>query len=250
MSAPVKSADRVLQILELLTDNPAGMSLAEIQAAINIPRSSAHGLLSTMTQRGFLAIEPGTRKFRVGIRLWQAGRSYLSAGSVEEIAKPYMETVRNRLNETVQLAILDGVDNVYIGKVDPDHQLRLASHVGARLPAYATGIGKALLSQLPTEEVRARYADVTFQQYTGTTLPGLDALLDELSAIRERGYAIDHGEYTEGVFCIAFPLRERPDGVGAAISVSIPEVRKTDELIADTIDALGQAARNISQRYE
>lgn len=250
MTAPVKSADRVLQILELLTDHPAGLSLAEVQDAIKIPKSSAYGLLTTMTKRGFLALDPDTRKFRVGIRLWQAGRSYLSAESVEEIAKPYMERVRNRLNETVQLAILDGADNVYIGKVDPDHQLRLASHIGARLPAYATGIGKALLSQLTDEDVRLRYADIGFQPFTPTTLPDVEALLAELNRVRERGYAIDRGEYTEGVFCIAYPLRQRRDGVAAAISVSIPEVRKTDQAIADTVDALGEAARDISQRYE
>ncbi|MFT4286499.1 IclR family transcriptional regulator [Nocardioides sp.] len=250
MSAPVKSADRVLQILDLLTERPDGLTLVEIHTIMGIPKSSAYGLLQTMVQRGFLTQEAETRRFRVGIRLWQAGRSYLSVASIEQVALPYMRAVRDRLNETVQLAVLDGTDNVYIGKVDPDQQLRLASHVGARLPAYATGIGKALLSRLSDEEVRRRFDDVEFVAYTPRTLSGLGELLTQLAEVRERGYAVDNGEYTDGVYCVAFPLRDGKDRLHAAVSVSIPEVRKTPPLIAATVESLRQAAADISERYE
>lgn len=250
MSVPVKSADRVLQILDLLTEHPEGLTLSEIQTAMSIPKSSAYGLLTTMTARGFLTQDSTSRRFSVGIRLWQAGRAYLSVASVEQVALPYMERVRDRLNETVQLAVLDGTDNVYIGKVDPDQQLRLASHVGARLPAYATGIGKALLSTLPEDEVRRRFDEVEFVPYTTRTLKDVDHLMTDLDRARERGHAIDEGEYTNGVYCIAFPLRTRRDGVHAAVSVSIPEVRKTDDLIAATVECLQQASREISERFE
>jgi IclR family KDG regulon transcriptional repressor len=246
----VKSADRVLQILELLTDHPEGLTLLDIHQTIGIPKSSAYGLLLTMAGRGFLTQDPVTRKFRVGIRLWQAGRSYLSASSIEEVALPHMKALRDQLNETVQLAVLDGVDNVYIGKVDPDQQLRLASHVGARLPAYATGIGKALLSVLPDDEVRRRFEGVEFTPYTTHTLADIDQLLDALARIRAEGYSIDEGEYTRGVYCVAMPLKQSPDHVLAAMSVSIPEVRKTDALIASAVESLRAATVEISQRYE
>jgi len=215
---------------------------------MQFPKSSTYSLLTTMTARGFLQQDPESRRFTAGIRLWQAGQSYLTAASMEQVALPYMTAVRDALNETVQLATLDGVDNVYLAKVDPDQQLRLASHVGARLPAYATGIGKALLSQLTDDEIRERFASATFVAYTPRTITTVDELLQVLARVREQGYGEDNGEYTEGVYCIAMPLkRSREHGLGA-ISVSIPEVRRSPELAARTIASLRDAAMNISQR--
>lgn len=247
MSAPVKSADRVLLIFELLTEHPDGLTLAEVQQKMGLPKSSAHGLLHTMVMRGFLELDPATKRFRIGIRLWQAGRSYLSAASIEKLALPYMAQVRDELNETVQLAVLDGADNIYVAKVDPDHQLRLASHVGARLPAFATGIGKALLSTLDDDEVRRRVGTDPFPAFTEHTLSDVEALVTELGVVRERGYAEDHGEYTPGVFCVAVPLAATADHQ-PAMSVSIPDVRKTGKLIEHAITALQQAAGAIAQR--
>ncbi|MDQ6524264.1 IclR family transcriptional regulator [Nocardioides sp. LHD-245] len=248
MAALVKSADRVLQILDLLTEHPDGLTLTEIQRAMDFPKSSTFGLVNTMAVRGFVQQDPNTRKYAVGIRLWQAGQSYLTATSLEQLALPYMTAVRDALNETVQLAILDGTDNVYIGKVDPDQQLRLASHVGARLPAYATGLGKALLSLLPDEEVRRRFDGVAFTPYTERSLHSVDELIAVLGEIRARGYAEDDAEYTEGVYCIAFPLKPSRDYGLASISVSVPHVRRSDDLTARTIESLRHATVQISQR--
>ena len=248
MSATVKSADRVLQVFELLTDAPDGLLLAEIQRALGLPKSSAHALVSTMAGRGFIEQDPHSRRYAVGIRLWQAGRSYLTASSLENLALPYMSQIRADLNETVQLATLDGTDNVYLAKVDPDHQLRLASHVGARLPAYATGIGKALLSLLPDEEIKRRFADTAFTAFTPQTHSSLDDLLAVIRHVRTTGHAEDHGEYTTGVFCVAMPLKNSPDHRLAALSVSVPEVRKAPDLVDRALESLRRATTEISQR--
>jgi IclR family acetate operon transcriptional repressor len=249
MSAVVKSADRTLAILELLIDHPDGLTLAEIQRALAIPKSSTYMLLTTMASRGFLEQDPDNRRFRVGIRLWQAGQSYVVVSDLERLAIPYMERLRDELHETVQLATLDGTDNVYIAKVDSDHQLRLASRVGVRLPAYATGIGKALLSELEDEEIRRRFAGIRFQRYTPQTLTSLSALIAVVHEVRERGYAVDNSEYTPGVFCVAVPLAGRHGGARAALSVSFPEVRRTPALIKRTIAGVTATAQDINQRF-
>lgn len=247
-SGVVKSADRTLAILDLLTQHRDGLTLAEIQTALNLPKSSAYVLLVTMANRGFLEQDPDTRRFRVGIRLWQAGQSYVAVSDLEKVALPYMEALRDELNETVQLATLDGTDNVYIAKVDPDQQLRLASHVGARLPAYATGIGKALLSQLDDDELRRRFAEIEFTNYTPRTIDSLPRLLAAIHETRAVGYATDNSEYTPGVFCVAAAV-PRPRGLsGAAISVSIPEVRKRSALIKRAVAGVCGTAQAISQR--
>jgi IclR family acetate operon transcriptional repressor len=244
----VKSADRTLAILDLLTAHPDGLTLIEVHRLLGIPRSSAHSLLMTMAGRGFLEQEPDSRRFRVGIRLWQAGQSYVAAENLEKAALPYMEELRDDLNETVQLATLDGTDNVYVGKVDPDQQLLLASRVGGRLPAYATGIGKALLTQLDDEEIERRFAAVEFTRYTPNTIGSLAELLATIDEGRRRGYATDTSEYTPGVCCVAAPIpriRARPQ---AAISVSVPEVRWTDALMRNATEAVQVTARKVAER--
>src|ERR1700729_2775918 len=109
--AVVKSADRTLAILDLLTVHREGLTLVDIQRTLGFPKSSTYSLLTTMVGRGFLEQDVDSRRFRVGIRLWQAGQSYVAADDLEAAALPYMEQLRDELNEVVQLATLDGTDN-------------------------------------------------------------------------------------------------------------------------------------------
>lgn len=248
MGEAVKSADRVLRILELLTDRPEGLTLTEIRVHLDLPKSSTHSLLATMTSRGFLSQDPRTRAYRVGIRLWQAGQSYPAVSDLERLALPYMETLRDQLKETVQLAILDGIENVYVGKVDSDQPLRLESRVGARLPAHATGIGKALLSGLSDAQLRERFHDVTFTRFTPRTIGSYEALAEEIAAVRAAGYATDNSEYTPGVFCVAAPIRGPQGEVRAAVSVSLPDVRKSPAFIERIMAAVPEQAAAISLR--
>ena len=243
----VKSADRTLAILELLTAFPDGLTLTEIQRELELPKSSTYTLLTTMAARGFLE-QDDRRRFRVGIRLWQVGQAYVAATDLEAAAMPFMQSVRDALNETVQLATLDGVDNVYIGKVDSDQALRLESRVGIRLPAYATGLGKAMLSLLRDDEIIERFAGVEFTPFTSTTITSLDVLLARIAEVRARGHAEDDGEFTPGVFCIAVPIRATPGQRLTAMSVSVPEVRKTPDLIERTIANLTAATDALSAR--
>jgi DNA-binding IclR family transcriptional regulator len=244
----VKSADRVLQIIELLAGHPAGITQTEIHQRLGLPKSSTHALLATMVSRGFLEQDPQTRGYRVGIRLWQAGQSYLPATDLEKSALPYMEALRDEVNETVQLAVLDGIENVYIAKVDPDQQLRLASRVGIRLPAHVTGVGKALLSGLTDDEVRHRFRDVEFVRHTAQSLTTLDHLIAELHEIRARGYALDNAEHTPGVYCVAAPIHDARGATQAAISVAVPDVRRTPDLIDKITTATLHKADALSQR--
>jgi len=229
MAESVKSAERVLEVLALLTDRPQGLTFQEVRDALGLPKSSAHALLQTMTARDFLTLDPRTRRYTVGLRTWQAGQAYLAAVDLEHTSLPYLEAVRDVLDETVQLAVLDGTDNVYIAKVDSGQALVLASRVGVRLPAYTTGLGKALLSGLDDAEVRRRFEGLDFAQYTPRTVADVETLLTELATARTRGYATDRGEYTTGVSCVAVPVRDHTQGVCAAMSVSVPEVRMTAE---------------------
>lgn len=136
-----------------------------------------------------------------------------------------MTAVRDELRETVQLAVLDGIDNIYVARVETEHELRLVSTVGSRLPAYATGIGKALLASLDNEEFHRRMAGVELRQFTERTITTMADLEAAIVEIRARGYAEDDGEYTPGIHCVAVPVFGEAGKIVAAMSCSLPNAR-------------------------
>lgn len=244
---PVKSALRTVEVVDVISKSPQGLTFAEILDVTGWPRSSTYNLLLTLSSTRFVEFDPEDRRYRVGIRLWEAARSFGPERELARIAMPGLEDAKSELNETVQLAILDGVENVYVAKVEADHHLKLVSEVGSRLPAHATGLGKALLASLPPEEVRRRFAGIELVAYTPQTITDLDALEAELELVRSRGYAVDQSEYTVGVYCIAVGIRGRDGETVAAISASVPEARIDQDLEQRMVKTLRANADRISQ---
>lgn len=243
----VKSAVRALAILDLLTQRGAPMRFSEIAQQLGYPQSSLHGLMRTLHAAQWLEFDEGTRQYTLGIRAWEAGNAYMRAVSLADRAMPYMNQVRDELNETVQLAVLDeGRHNVYLAKAEGDQRLVLESRVGSRLPAHATGVGKVLLAALGDDEIRRRLGGVELETYTATTPGTVDALVERLDEIRSRGYGTDDEEYTEGVRCVAVPVRDHSGATVAAMSVSVPVVRFTDALRERSLDTLHDAAERLS----
>lgn len=227
----IKSADRALDLLEAVAAHPGGLTFTEVVDTLGWPRSSTHGLLATLTRRGFLVLDEPSRRYAVGVRAWEVGRSFLGGEDLATLARPAMQALRDDLNETVQLAVLDGRENVYVAKVDSSHPLALVSRVGARLPAHVTGVGKMMLSALPDDAVEALFEEVELRAYTPQSITDVRSLVAELRAIRDRGYSMDRGEFTRGVFCVAFPVRDSGGTTVAAVSVTVPDARVTDDLI-------------------
>ncbi|GGM65940.1 IclR family transcriptional regulator [Micromonospora sonchi] len=221
----IKSAERVLRILDLLAGQPDGLAAPEIRSALGLPKSSLHGLLRVLCDRGYVFIDARVRRYRIGIRAWEVGQAYSRIRNVAVLVGPVMRELRDQLNETVQLAVLDGLDNLYLAKVDSEQPLRLVSGVGLRLPAHTTALGKVLLADLPTEELRRRLAGVTLARFNSRTIGDTPRLLRVLAEVRQAGYAEDDGEYTVGLFCVAVPVRDPAGTVVAALSCSMPSAR-------------------------
>lgn len=243
----VKSAHRALAILELLTTREEPMTFTELREAMDLPRSSLHGLLGTMTETGWLRLDDVSRTYTLGIRTLEAGNAYTRSLTLSARAHPFMVSVSRQLNETVQLSVLDGRHNVYIAKVDGRQALRLASEVGRRLPAHATGLGKAMLAYLPPEELDRRFDSVELERYTTKTIPDLRALRSALAKIRAVGYAADNEEYSIGVRCIAVPIRDDTGLVIAAMSVSAPTIRFDRDGRRQALELLVTASRELSR---
>ncbi|WP_288871962.1 IclR family transcriptional regulator [uncultured Microbacterium sp.] len=224
----VKSAGRALEIIEHLADVEA-QTFPQLVAALSLPRSSTHGLLRTLVSAGWVELDPETKRYSLGLKAWQIGQRYDGHRLLLESGPALMAQLTDETGETVQMARLDGVENVYIAISPSPNPMRLASNVGMRLHAHATGIGKALLSTLGDDDARRRLQQVAIPRLTAKTITDPDEILAAISRGRDLGFFVDDEEFIDGCRCVAMPLTW-PDetGVAAALSITMPTSR-TDE---------------------
>ncbi|HET9169322.1 MAG TPA: IclR family transcriptional regulator [Actinospica sp.] len=236
-TAAVKSADRTVELLELLARTSEPLTLSEIQRELSYPKSSLFVLLRTLVARGWVETDRRGTGYSIGVRALLVGTSYLDRDPVIRAATRMLEDLRAEVNETVHLARLDGSDVVYLASRESAHQLRLTSRVGRRLPAHATSLGKALLAQLTDEQVD-EILPAELVALTPKTLTDRKALFADLAETRERGYSIERGENTAGLGCFAAALDYKHPAT-EAISCSVPSARLADPdhaaLVADAV---------------
>lgn len=242
----VKSAQRVADILEVVAAHPPGLTFSQLLESTSLPKSSLHELLTTMTEQRFLHYETLTKRYTLGSRLWEWATMYAHRLQIVPTAWPFLLAIRNELNETVQLAVLDHGEVMYVAKVESTHPLQLVSHVGSRLPAYATGIGQAILAALPERVIRSLYAD-PLPTFTVNTVATVEALLVKLAKARDDGYAVDWGEYSPNVRCVAVPILGVGNQVLAGVSVSMPHDRFDEAHRRHAVATLERIASDISK---
>lgn len=234
---PVKSAYRALDVLEALTAGPAGLS--ELARRLDIPKSSLHGLLRTLSERRWVTSHGGT--FRLGLRALQVGARFIDEDEAVARVAPALDRLAAVTGETVQHARLDGDRVVYLAKRDSAHPVRIISDIGSRLPAHATALGKSVLAARSDETV-IELLSFPMPALTARTVTDWESLAVQLAQTRERGYAVDDGEAADGLRCFAVTvpsdgLDGGPDGgpPSDAISVSVPvfrlDVEREDALV-------------------
>jgi DNA-binding IclR family transcriptional regulator len=247
--ATVKSADRVLRLFEYLADaGPAPFSA--IAQDLRLPNSSCHQLLQTVTASGFIEFDAATRMFRIGSRLWEVAQSYAMEEDLAAIAQPLMDELRDDTLETVQLARLEGLENVYVAISESPHPMKLVSAVGSRLSAHATGLGKVLLAGLDPEELERRLDGWNLRGFTDRTITTRKGLRAALAQIRELGYGEDCEEYVIGCRCIAMPVHDAAGKTIAALSVSVPTPRFNDSVARRLQKALGKTVAELEARLQ
>lgn len=224
----VQSVDRALFILEALAEAGRPLHLAELVQMVKLKPSTVHRLLGTLIKHDY--VEQDDRScYRLSMKLYYMGNSATYAVDVKDLAHPVMQELLDRYNETVNLAILDRGDVVYVDQLESNNIVivRMFARVGNRGPAYCTGSGKVLLAGLNTEEFDRYLRNVTLRGFTNDTITDPLSLSRELNRVRENGYALDLGERDEGVGCVAAPIKNREGRVIAALSVSGPIMRMT-----------------------
>ncbi len=243
----VRTLERGLQLLTALSESET-LTLSELARKTELSPSTAYRLLETLRHRGFADWDEAKGRWKVGLRAYQVGSAFLTRGGLIDAAMPEMEKLVDELNETVNLAVLDGNEVVYIAQVEGRQLIRMFTRIGARAPIYCTGVGKALLLEHQEPEVRRIVGAGPFKPYTAKTITTLDSFLKTLQEARQRRYVIDDQEREDGVRCIATPIHDNRGKVVASISLSAPASRVPDERLEALGFRIRRAADAVSLR--
>jgi IclR family transcriptional regulator, KDG regulon repressor len=249
MGRAVPAVSRALDILELFLERPT-VSAPQITELLDLPRTTVHELVSTLVDRGYLdAVAGAPIRYRLGMRTFQLGSQFADRLDLVREAQDAAGEVAVACDETVHVAVLDGRDVVYIAKVDSTHPVRMVSAVGRRLPAHCTAVGKVLLSGLTAEELDARYPPGSpLPAMTPNSITSLARLRAHLRQVREEGVGYDDCESNEAVRCVSAPAYDHNGRMVAAMSISVPTIRWTDERCAEWTDLVRAGAAALSRR--
>ncbi|MCK8828297.1 IclR family transcriptional regulator [Natroniella acetigena] len=247
-SKTVQSVDRALDILEILVKVQRPITLSELSKRADLNISTAHRLLNTLVMRGFAAQEE-SGKYKLGLHLFEIAGTLENSMDLKTIVKPYLEEIVEECNETVNLVILDQGEVLYVDQVESTNMIRMFANVGSRGPAHSLGAGKVLLSYLDEEQLDQVLAQIDLTEFTANTITDPAELKKELIKIREQGYAIDFEEMEEGVRCVAAPIKDSNGEVVAAISVSGPNIRITEQVLyEEMVPLVTKKAEEISNK--
>ncbi|MEV6901869.1 IclR family transcriptional regulator [Amycolatopsis sp. NPDC051372] len=239
----VQSLQRAFELLEHLADTGGEASLSELATLSGLPMPTIHRLIRTLVDLGYVR-QNTNRRYALGARLIRLGEN--ASMQFGSWARPLLVELVEEVGETANLAVLERDEVVYVAQVPSKHSMRMFTEVGRRLLPHGTGVGKAMLAQLPADDVAALLARTGMPAYTEHTFTDPGALAAELTRIASQGYALDEAEQELGVRCIAVAVPGMP--VPAAVSVSGPSGRLTADAVASIAPVVQKVADRLSQQ--
>ena len=240
---------RGLQLLELFDREQPEWNVAELAEAAELPRSTTYRLVVTLEQLGFLERVRKRKLYRLGARVLNLGFEYLGSQDIVETALEPLETLSAVTEGSTHLGILDGADVVYLLRVAGPNRLVSNVRVGTRLPAHATVMGRALLTDQTLEELRARFGDNSLEAATPETATTIGELFGQVGAAKEHGFAISVAGFEAGISSVGAPVRDVSGQVVAAINVTGPVSEFSHYRLALTVvGPVCEAAAEISRR--
>jgi DNA-binding IclR family transcriptional regulator len=244
-SYAIASVDHALQLATALQVE-GSLSVSEAADRLGVARSTAHRLLAMLVYRDFAVQDDGSRRYVAGPVLSLGAQSQSRTALLRAVAMPHLAALVERVDETANLLILAGDHVRFIGSVECGQAVRVGDREGMVFPAHLVSGGKLMLADLPDAQLEAYYAEEKWADRPGER-PDLAALRKELRIVRERGFAINAGRTEAGLTAIGRAVRIDGQRADAAISVSMPTVRFSEERLVQLVTALALTARDIEQ---
>lgn len=244
----MKSLQKALDIIDKVAERGSA-GIRDLSALAGFPPATTHRIVSTLAERHYLEQDPLTKKYSLSLRFLELGSKVQQKFNLPDIARPRMEELMTETKESVNLAVRDGDEMVYLDQVRSDYALlQLFTRPGARVHLYNTGVGKLFLSRMSDEELGEYLARNRLTARTRHTITDEESLRRELETIRIRGFSVDNEEFEEGVRCVASLVFDHSRRPVAAISISGAVVRITPDHIPRFGQLVRKAALSISRK--
>lgn len=228
-----------------MANSERSCGVTELSKQLSLGKSNVHRLLQSLVHHGYVRQDVDTGRYELTPKLWELGAKVYQRMDVRREALPYMELLASETRETVHLSILDGVDVLYIAKIDSPQPVRAYTSVGGRAPAASVATGKVLLAWASESVVDAAAKDL--QHHTSRSITTTEELHCQLKRIRQQGYAVNTGEWREQVVGVAAPVRDASGKVVSALGISGPADRIPDQTLRDVVPRLIELATSISK---
>jgi DNA-binding IclR family transcriptional regulator len=241
---------KALDVLDMVARAGRPVRFTELQGLSPYPKATLYRLLQTLTHQGMLTHDSDSGSYALGVRLVRLAHAAWAQSSLAPIARPFVDALAAATGETIHLAQLDQGQVLYVDKRHATRPVEMFAQAGKVGPAYCTGVGKAMLAQLPQDALDQALTRQSFHPHTPHTLASRDALLAELAAIRARGFAFDREEHEPGIICIAAAILSRQGRVIGAISVTSTTARTTLDDMALLAPQIRDTAAQIAAAAE
>ena len=243
----VQSLARALALLNRISETPeGGSSLTDLARQVGLPPSTAHRLLTTLEQERYVRFDPDGRLWSVGVQAFVAGSAFTKTRSLVGLARPHMRQLMEDSGETVNLAVEDEGQAVYLAQIECRQMMRAFARPGSRVPLHCSAVGKAILSGASAKSLAAILQRHGMVRLTPRTITAPTLLRAELECSRAAGYAVDDEEHAVGLRCIAAPIGDDRGDVVGAVSASGPMARINDERLGELGALVLRTARAIS----
>lgn len=245
----VRPVGRALDILAAFDYEHQELGITQLAQKLSFHKNNIFRLLATLETRGYVEQDKKRGGYRLGLKTFEVGNVFLHHLGVRRQARPVLEDLIHRCDETAYLAVLNGPEVVYISMHETTHALRVPPRLGRRFPAYCTAAGKCQLAYESRDKLDEMFRDRPPGSRTGKTDPRYEDFLTHLREIARQGYATEDEEWEPGVRSVAAPIRDYAHRLIAAVAVSGPSSRIPPERIdAELIHLAQEAAATISQR--
>ncbi len=240
----VQAVLKALELMEVIC-REKHCGIRELSQKVGITRSTVNRLVATLERAGFVEQENERGKYRATLKVFEMGNEVIQHLDIREKAYPIMLKLSAETEETINLAVLDGYQVIYISKIDSPHLLKSSAPVGSRPPIYCNASGKVILAYLPEDRKQILFP-TEFTSFTPNTISSIPEMEAELARIRVVGYAVDNEEWSLNTRALAAPVNNYDGKIMGALTIAGPSIRMTPVRLDDLTGLLLAAAQELS----
>jgi DNA-binding IclR family transcriptional regulator len=246
MAEKNQTMERAVSILDCFTLEEPVLGVREAARKAQLSSSTAGRLMAALKENGILIQDSETKAYMIGSKVLAWAEVYSANSDVRSIALPVMVGLQEQTRETISLYVMEGNDRVCVERLESPETVRIVARVGRRIPLYAGSAGKVFLAFIPESRRKELFEAIKLLPLTPRTITDMDQLLLNLERIRESGYAVSEGEWKLEASGVAAPIFNRHSQIAAALTVSGPSQRFTQEKIQEIADVVKAAVARIS----